>query len=143
MGGGGIGRLGDWEVGVGWGWGWGKEPFTVGPPQHPLSWVPSAWSGCHLCVISDRSSSRAASMPDPTGCFQSDWFHLHPHFPDEQTQSVGGEVPQARSTESRAKERNQKLSDTSPSENLLTNNRPAQEILTPQSTGLAATEQRI
>ena len=121
------------------GLGMGREPFTVGRLTAPLSGALPAWSGCHTLSSSDLELVQGRlSMPDPTGCFQSDWFHLHPHFPDEQTQSVRGEVPQTRSTEAGPRTKPRTFRHE-PSENLLTNNHPAPEILTPQSTGLAAT----
>lgn len=78
-------------------------------------------------------------MPDSAGHFHvNDWFHPQPHFPDEQTQSIGGKVPQARSTDAGPGTKPRTFRHK-PSANLFPNNRPAPEILTPQSTGLAAT----
>lgn len=140
----------EWEVGGLGGWGIGRLGWDgVGDGEGTVHcWTPHstsllgalpAWSGCHTLSSSDPELVQGRlSMPDPTGCFQSDWFHLHPHFPDEQTQSVGGEVPQARSTEAGPRTKPRTFRHK-PSENLLTNNCPAPEILTPQSTGLAAT----
>lgn len=133
------GRWEDWEDGEGWGWGGNRSLLDTS--QHlPPGCPPSLASGCHALASSDPGLIQGRlPMPDSAGHFHvSDWFHPHPHFPDEQPQSIGGEVPQARSTDAGPGMKPRTFRHK-PSENLLPNNRPAPEILTPQSTGLAAT----